>query len=193
MYGKSTASAGGAPQLVAGCRADESPPGVRSPYRSWPERRNLFRTAVNLKKYNKKQRVEKSPELADKPGSVTGAPGQCPGAIRRAAIHLGSPSPETSSGLPESGADHAIGFLFGLAPGGVCLATRVTTRAVRSYRTLSPLPRTLANPRRSALCCTFRKLTLPRRYLAPCPVEPGLSSRGAKRKLRPPAAAWPAP
>ena len=30
--------------------------------------------------------------------------------------------------------------LFGLAPGGVCRATTVTGRAVRSYRTLSPLP-----------------------------------------------------
>ena len=33
-----------------------------------------------------------------------------------------------------------IGFLFGLAPGGVYPATRVATGAVRSYRTLSPLP-----------------------------------------------------
>lgn len=30
--------------------------------------------------------------------------------------------------------------LFGLAPGGVCRAATVTGRAVRSYRTLSPLP-----------------------------------------------------
>ena len=30
--------------------------------------------------------------------------------------------------------------LFGLAPGGVYLAAAVTSRAVRSYRTLSPLP-----------------------------------------------------
>jgi len=30
--------------------------------------------------------------------------------------------------------------------------------------------------RRSALCCTFRRLTPPRRYLALCPMEPGLSS-----------------
>ena len=30
--------------------------------------------------------------------------------------------------------------LFGLAPGGVCRATSVTGRPVRSYRTLSPLP-----------------------------------------------------
>ena len=32
------------------------------------------------------------------------------------------------------------GFLFGLAPGGVFPATTVTNRAVRSYRTISPLP-----------------------------------------------------
>src|SRR5690606_637339 len=30
--------------------------------------------------------------------------------------------------------------------------------------------------RRFAFCCTFRRLAPPRRYLAPCPVEPGLSS-----------------
>ena len=29
---------------------------------------------------------------------------------------------------------------------------------------------------RSPLCCTCRRLTPPRRYLAPCPMEPGLSS-----------------
>ncbi len=31
--------------------------------------------------------------------------------------------------------------LFGLAPGGVCRAATVTSRAVRFYRTVSPLPR----------------------------------------------------
>jgi len=31
-------------------------------------------------------------------------------------------------------------LLFGLAAGGVCRATGVTTGAVRSYRTISPLP-----------------------------------------------------
>ncbi len=30
--------------------------------------------------------------------------------------------------------------------------------------------------RRSSLCCTCRRLTPPRRYLAPCSLEPGLSS-----------------
>ena len=38
-------------------------------------------------------------------------------------IHLGLPSLTTSSNLPESSAGHANGFLFGLAPDGVCLAT----------------------------------------------------------------------
>jgi hypothetical protein len=33
------------------------------------------------------------------------------------------------------------GFLFGLAPDGVYPATAVTSGAVRSYRTISPLPR----------------------------------------------------
>src|SRR5690606_38104960 len=45
---------------------------------------------------------------------------------------------------------------------------------------LLPHPFTLAcalsGHRRSALCCTGRQLTLPRSYLALCPVEPGLSS-----------------
>lgn len=53
----------------------------------------------------------------------------------------------------------------------------VTSRAVRSYRTLSPLPDpTCVGHRRFALCCTGRRLSPPRRYLAPCPMEPGLSS-----------------
>ena len=51
----------------------------------------------------------------------------------------------------------------------------IASNAVRSYRTLSPLP-VPEGHRRSALCCTGRGFTPPRRYLAPCPVEPGLSS-----------------
>ena len=71
--------------------------------------------------------------------------------------------------------------LFGLAPGGVYPATDVATGAVRYYRTISPLPPAIApKPRwrgwRYLFCGTFRGLAPPRRYLAPCPVEPGLSS-----------------
>ena len=58
-----------------------------------------------------------------------------------------------------------------------CHAT-LSSRAVRSYRTVSPLPRTPCDAvRRSVLCCTVRRLTPPRRYLALCPMEPGLSSK----------------
>ena len=56
--------------------------------------------------------------------------------------------------------------LFGLAPGGVCRAASVTVRAVRSYRTLSPLPGPKA--RRSALCGTFPGVAPAGRYPAPC-------------------------
>ena len=43
-----------------------------------------------------------------------------------------------------SGQKAPLASLFGLAPGGVCRAEDVATRAVRSYRTLSPLPAPLA-------------------------------------------------
>ncbi len=64
---------------------------------------------------------------------------------------------------------------------GLPCRTTLTPYAVRSYRTLSPLPvpglpESSPGHRRSALCCTGRQLTLPRSYLALCPVEPGLSS-----------------
>ncbi len=42
--------------------------------------------------------------------------------LSRTIIHLRPASPQACSGLPESGASRAMGFLFGLAPGGVYLA-----------------------------------------------------------------------
>jgi len=45
----------------------------------------------------------------------------------------------------------------------------VATSAVRSYRTVSPLPAPLRALRRFTFCCTFRGLAPPRRYLAPWP------------------------
>ncbi len=49
--------------------------------------------------------------------------------------------------------------LFALAPGGVCRAAPVTRGAVRSYRTVSPLPRRPRGPvRRSALCGTVPRI-----------------------------------
>ena len=116
--------------------------------------------------------------------------------LSRAIIPLRSTSPWTSSGLPGSArgstprspSPGSAASLFGLAPGGVCRASLVTKAAVRSYRTVSPLPslaaacaalqhkRSPRELRRFALCCTFRGLAPPRRYLAPDPPEPGLSS-----------------
>src|SRR5690606_15145540 len=55
---------------------------------------------------------------------------------------------------------------------------------------------TRALRRRSAVsfCCTFRRLAPPRRYLAPCPVEPGLSSAPASTEMDlDDATAWPTP
>ena len=58
--------------------------------------------------------------------------------------------------------------LFGLAPGGVCRAADVAAGAVRSYRTVSPLPRLLRYaPRRSVLCGTVPGLAPAGRYPAP--------------------------
>ena len=70
------------------------------------------------------------------------------------------------------------GFLFGLAPDGVCRATDVTTRSggLLPHRfTLTELPQ------RFAFCCTFPNLTVGRRYRPSCSTEPGLSSLKSKR------------
>tara|TARA_Y100001954_G_scaffold30625_1_gene28273 strand:- start:1022 stop:1336 length:315 start_codon:yes stop_codon:yes gene_type:complete len=66
-----------------------------------------------------------------------------------------------------------IGPLFGLAPDGVYIA-------ISSYLKcgeLLPHLFTLTSKRRFVFCCTFRRLTSPRSYLASCPKEPGLSSQ----------------
>ena len=93
-------------------------------------------------------------------------------------IHLGQLSPAASSNLPGSpfGTDGELRaplpYLV-LLRAGFTVPRAVTSRAVRSYRTFSPLPTV---SRRYIFCGTFHGLTPPRRYLAPCPKEPGLSS-----------------
>ncbi len=69
---------------------------------------------------------------------------------------------------------------------GFTVPRRVATRAVRSYRTISPLPDKIA--RRYIFCGTFHGLAPSRRYLAPCLTEPGLSSAAVETT---PAIAWP--
>jgi hypothetical protein len=91
-------------------------------------------------------------QTACKPGSVP-PPGVTPGAVM--AIPLGRPSPSASCDRPERrredppGASDCSGrlpLLLGLAPGGVFPAAAVAGGAVRSYRTVSPLPPAQANP-----------------------------------------------
>ncbi len=55
-------------------------------------------------------------------------------------IHLGDVLLRRSSNLPAHGWDSLNVRLFGLAPSGVYHAVTVTSNAVRSYRTFSPLP-----------------------------------------------------
>ncbi len=101
--------------------------------------------------------------------------------LSRTAIPLGCASPHTSSDLPGSRAGNTNAPLFGLAPGGVyraaeCCHPRGALLPHLFTLTCAPACR---GHRRSVLCGTFRRLTPPRRYLAPCPVEPGLSSAPA--------------
>jgi len=80
--------------------------------------------------------LTKKVEWANKPNSV-------PRFRAVAIICLGRQSPAGSSTLPAAQARRAASRrLLGLAGGGVCRAATVTGRAVRSYRTISPLPLT---------------------------------------------------
>src|SRR5207245_11417005 len=90
-------------------------------------------------------------------------------------ISLGWLSPAISCGLPAARTTRAGSrCLFGLAPTGGCRAVPVARHAVGSYPTVSPLPFGYKGGLFSV--ALFRRLSAPRRYLAVCPVELGLSS-----------------
>ena len=101
-------------------------------------------------------------ESADKPGSVVDShsSGIC------VTTYLMQPTREQCG-------PHHCSPIWSCSEWGLPSPPNVTTDAVRSYRTFSPLPAS----RRYPFCCTFRRLTPPRCYLALCPWEPGLSSR----------------
>ena len=101
-------------------------------------------------------------------------------------IHLGRPLPGASCNqpgrrcrkrIPPRAMPEAVPSLFGFAPGGVYLASACCQRAVRSYRTLSPLPGP-DGPGRFAFCGTFPGVAPAGRYPAPC-------FRGARTFLHP--------
>jgi hypothetical protein len=121
------------------------------------------------------------------------------------AIHLGRPLPNASRDRPERRRERParrsrpkparLPLLLGLAPGGVCPAAAVAAGAVRSYRTISPLPpRPSQRPTRARRCVSVAlSLGSPppgvTRHRAS--VEPGLSSPSQKELPRPGAAIRP--
>ena len=108
--------------------------------------------------------------------------------LSRTIIHLGQTSPFASSNLPKNATGRTclpsklffylvllqVGFTV---PQLLPVARCALTAPFHPYRMPSKMIR------RFTFCCTSRRLTPPRRYLAPCPVEPGLSStmRSAQR------------
>ena len=111
---------------------------------------------------------------------------------RAMAIHLGRPSPGASRDRPgrlirkpTAAVRDRLAPLYGLAPGGVCRAGPVAGPAVRSYRTLSPLPAGLT-ARAGGLLSVALSLGSPPPGVTRlrASVEPGLSST-ARRRRRP--------
>ncbi len=116
-------------------------------------------------------------QLAYKPGSVQAA------SAAAMAIHLGRLSPGASSNQPGRRCGNAfrsaecrapMPSLFGFAPSGVYHASAVASAAVRSYRTLSPLPARSAGGFLSVALSLG--LPLPEIIRRRVSVEPGLSS-----------------
>ena len=148
-------------------------------------------TAVGRSGLNGREWVgfdEKRRESADKPGSVAG---NHPSGTH-VAVRLERPTRKPLRAAGTGPKARALPYLV-LLQVGFAVPPNVATGAVRSYRTVSPLPSAAlaatARPDdagrsrherlrlgRFALCCTFRGLAPPRRYLAPRPLEPGLSS-----------------
>ena len=115
--------------------------------------------------------------------------------LSKATIPLGPASPQASSSLPGRRAGRASSEPFGHSPfpiwpcSGRGLPCRDRLPAARCALTAPFHPcLPLAGHRRCVFCGTFRRLAPPRRYLASCPVEPGLSStprllRGSAQRL----------
>ena len=129
------------------------------------------------------------PERACKPGSVPRAskwPAREDGHFSRTPVARRLQQPTRALWGPDRPArpGWGAGALLGLAPGGVCRASRVTPAAgaLLPHRfTLTAAARRRGpnrRPRRSAFCCTFPGLAAGRCCRPPCPVEPGLASPG---------------
>ena len=101
-------------------------------------------------------------------------------------IHLGQPSPTASSNLPGSplgtgGGPKPYSPIWSCSRRG--LPCRELLPVARCALTAPFHPYRLGS-RRYIFCGTFHGLTPPRRYLAPCPKEPGLSSARPRHSQR---------
>ena len=95
-------------------------------------------------------------------------------------IYLGILSPICSSDLPES-RRAALCFLFGLASDGVYMCPACYQTGGSLLHCPSTLTFKAAAKKAVHFCCTVPGVASARRYLAPCPVKPGLSSPAALR------------
>ncbi len=102
--------------------------------------------------------------------------------LSRMIIHLGCVSPRTSSNLPgdpvghRCGRSHSPPYLVLLRVGFTLPLLLPAARCALTAPFHPYHPAANRRIRRYIFCGTFRGLTPPRRYLAPCPMEPGLSS-----------------
>jgi hypothetical protein len=164
----------------------------RAPMLDWPIREQdaWRRSPTTRKRIAGGVRSEEKMESADKPGSVVDSHSSRTRVTarfkrptrERCGPHRCSPIWSCSRrGLPCRRCYHRRGallpHLFTLTP---LLSLDTSRPAGRRLRCIAPDSHGMypgIGERRSVFCGTFRQLTLPRRYLAPCPREPGLSSR----------------
>ena len=91
-------------------------------------------------------------------------------------IHLRQTSPPACSDLPESTVGHGIRIpIWSCSEWGLPSPRLLPAARCALTAPFHPYPITEVIWR-FPFCCTFRRLSPPRRYLALCPVEPGLSS-----------------
>jgi hypothetical protein len=103
-------------------------------------------------------------------------------------IHLVNMSPCDSSNLPGNlYGPHQCSPIWSCSEWGLpCHCCYQQRGALLPHHfNLTGIPKQIGVLRRYIFCCTFRRLAPPRRYLALCPMEPGLSSAPTSEKGMP--------
>ena len=165
--------------------------GGRSHQHGWPMcRMGLESIIFQAARWDVGTRARPNP-TRDGSGRLVGESGSRPisRVLSRTTIHLGRALPRASSDLPGNSRGPRV-----QARKPACFPIWSCSRWGLPCRRMLPPARcaltapfhpcrhhTAAMLGRSALCCTFRGLAPPRRYLAPRPMEPGLSSAAMQR------------